>query len=67
MTISIDDLRKKAHKVGLKLSVRNGMFQVFEYWPEHDFWQPVEECWGQMPYSLFPEDVEDILKDRLQA
>jgi hypothetical protein len=53
--------------LGLKLSVKNGMFQVFEYWSEHDFWQPVAECWGQMPYSLFPEDVEDILKDRLQA
>lgn len=66
MTTSTD-LRKKARKVGLKLSVRNGMFQVLEYWPEHNFWQPVEECWGQMPYSLFPEDVEDILKGRLQA
>ena len=66
MTTSTD-LRKKARKVGLKLSVRNGMFQVFEYWPEHNFWQPVEECWGQTPYSLFPEDVEDILRDRLQA
>jgi hypothetical protein len=43
------------------------MFQVFKYWSEHDFWQPVSERWGQMPYSLFPEDVEYILKDRLQA
>jgi hypothetical protein len=67
MTTSTDGLRKKARKLGLKLSVKNGMFQVFEYWSEHDFWQPVAECWGQMPYSLFPEDVEDILKDRLQA
>jgi len=67
MTTSTDGLRKKARKLGLKLSVRNGMFQVFEYWSEHAFWQPVAECWGQMPYSLFPEDVEYILKDRLQA
>lgn len=67
MTTSTNGLRKKARKLGLKLSVRNGMFQAFEYWSENDFWQPVEECWGQMPYSLFPEDVEDILKNRLQA
>jgi hypothetical protein len=67
MTTSTSSLRKKARKLELKLSVRNGMFQVLEYWSEHDFWQPVEECWGQMPYSLQPEDVEDILRDRLQA
>jgi hypothetical protein len=51
MTISTDSLRMKARKVGLKVSVRNGMFQVFEYWPEHDFWQPVEECWGQIHHQ----------------
>ena len=67
MTTSTKRLREKARQLELKLSVRNGMFQVFEYWPEHNFWQPVEECWGQMPYSLFAEDVEDILKNRLQA
>ena len=67
MTNSTNRLRKKARKLELKLSVRNGMFQVFEYCAEHDFWQPVQECWGQMPYSLFPEDVEYILRDRLQA
>ena len=67
MCSSVNGLRKRANKLNLKLSEKQGDFALYEFLSSANAWVPVEQCWGAIPHSLSFDDVTWILDEYSKA
>ena len=67
MCSSVNGLRKRANKLNLKLSEKQGDFALYEFLSSANAWVPVEQCCGAIPHSLSFDDVTWILDEYSKA
>jgi hypothetical protein len=59
----IQSLRLIAKELGIKLSTKNGSFELFQYYEDINNWLPIGWKWGALDYGLTAECVEEILSE----
>ncbi len=67
MCSSVNCLRKRANKLNLKLSEKQGNFALLEFMYSANAWVYTEHCWGRIPHCLSFDDVTSILDEYRQA
>ena len=63
MCSSVNSLRKRARKLGLKISKSGDHFAILNYSHVGNYWVPIEECWGSLSHPLCFEEASRIVKD----